>query len=217
MAIITTPYIHLSEGNLFIITKDGTEIALHHQQGDIDGACSIYSLVMCLLHENIVTNTLANGRTNGDRLLRDLFDNHGLIRPGFYFKDLKAIIDRYKKKLWSVELKAGSPEQCVEGICSGIDNFLTPIIGIDYCGLTFGHALLAVAYEYDEETEKILKIFCLDPGSPTPITSIWNSYIDVQDLRKPSIYVTSNPKFYPTKVRISDFLIIHNKGLNRQL
>lgn len=214
MAIITTPYIHLSEGNLFVTTKEGTELDLHHQQGDIDGACSVYSLVMCLLHENIVTNTLAKGRTNGDRLLRELFDNHGLIRPGFYFKDLKAIIDRYKKNAWFVELKEGTTKQCVDGIRNAIDNYLTPIIGIDYCGHSEGHALLAVAYEYNEETEKTLKIYCLDPGSPTPITSIWNSYIDVQDLRKPSTYVNSNPKFRPIKVRISDFLLIHNKDLD---
>lgn len=215
MAIISTPFIHLLDGQLFIMSKNGERVTLHHQQGDIDGACSIYSLVMCLLHENIVDNISAKGRSNGDRLLREMFDNYGLIRPGFYFKDLKAIIDKYKKKSWYVNLYEATPKKCVDGICNSIDDKYTPIIGIDYCGCSNGHALLAVAYEYDEETNKPLKIYCLDPGSPTPITSIWNSYIDVSDLRKPSTYVTSNNKYYPAKVRIKDYLLIQNIDLER--
>lgn len=64
--------------------------------------------------------------------------------------------------------------------------------------------MLAEAYEYDEEDNQKLKIFCLDPSSPAPKTTIWNSYIDAQYLRKPSTYVNHNPCCEPYKCRVTD-------------
>lgn len=210
MAIIKVSNIELNDGLLQVLSKEGKWINMHYQQGEIGGACAVYSVAFCMLYEQMVSDVEAAGRSKGDRLLRDLFDNYGMIRQGFYFRDLKAIIDKNKKKTWDINLFEGSPKRCVEGIRCEIDVDRTPIIGIDYKDEEFGHALLAVAYEFDEQYNKTLKIFCLDPGAPAPRTSIWNSYIDVQDLRKPSTYVNDDLKCLPSKCRVSNYIVLHD-------
>ena len=167
-------------------------VDLHYQHGQIGGACAVYSVAFCMLYEQMVNDIEAKGRSKGDRLLRELFDRYGMIRPGFYFSDLKAIIDKYKKKSWMVDLFDDSPKRYIEGICQEIDAKRTPIIGIDYKGSEHGHAMLSVGYEIDKYEDKPTKIFCLDPCAPAPRTAIWNSYVDVHDLRKPSTHVNND-------------------------
>ncbi len=137
-----------------------------------------------------------------------------MIRNGFYFKELKAVIEKYKKKSWDVRVFDGTPKKCVEGICAEIDADIAPIIGIDFKDCNFGHALLAVGYEWDEYDDKPSRLLCLDPAAPAPRTSIWNSYIDVRDLRKQSTYVNDDPKCEPAKCRLADYLVLHDTDLD---
>lgn len=102
----------------------------------------------------------------------------------------------------------GTPKECISPICDEIDNGVAPIIGIGYVGCDNDHAHLGVGYE--KEGDKVVRIYFLDLGAPTPITSIWNNYLDVRDLRKSSIYVNNNTKCEPQKVKIEDFIIIEN-------
>lgn len=210
MGIITIPNIELNDGVVQVVSAKGNWVNLHYQQGQIGGACAVYSVAFCMLYEQMVNDIETKGRSRGDRLLRELFDRYGMIRSGFYFIDLKAIIDKFKKKSWKVDVIEGSPKRCVEGICQEIDAERTPIIGIEYKGSVHGHAMLAVGYEFDKYEKKPTKILCLDPGAPAPKTAIWNSYIDVRDLRKPSTYVNNDPQYEPSKCRLTDYLVLHN-------
>lgn len=210
--IYTVPDIFLINGELLTSDGNGEFMKLHDRQGSLDGACSVYSLVMSLLYENIIRyeETEKPSRSNGGRLLKELFSDHGLIKDGFYFKVLKRIIDKYTTKSWRVEYENGlTTKECVEGICNEIKNGCAPIISVGYCGEDDGHALLAVGFE--EAEGKIERIFCLDPGAPTPKTSIWNSYIDVHDLRKRSAYVnTDTVELIPALVQVQDYIVIEN-------
>ena len=213
MGIVTVSRIELNDGIVQVMTRDGKRSELHYQQGEIGGCCAVYSVAFCMLYEQMIDDIKALGTSKGDRLLRELFNKYGMIMDGFKFKNLKTIIEKYKKKSWDVYLFDGTYKpykQCVEGICREIDANRTPIIGVDYKDSVGGHALLAVAYEYDEYYDKPIKIFCLDPYAPTPRTSIWNSYIDIRDLRKPSTYVNDNSKCGPCKCRVADYLVFHD-------
>lgn len=208
--IITVPDIHLIDGELLTSDGNGDFMKIHEQQGSMDGACSVYSVTMNLLYENIISydDVEQPGRSNGARLLKNLVTNYGLIKNGFNLQNLSTIIKSYSTKNWGVEYYAGTPKGCVDGICKEITDGYTPIVGIRYLGRDYGHALLAVGYEKDE---KISKIFCLDPGAPTPKTSIWNSYIDVHNLKKSSIYVhdLSIPGDC-NLVRVEEYIVIKN-------
>ena len=210
--IVTVPDLYLINGEL--LTSDGKQgfMKIHNQQGTLDGACSVYSLIMSLLYENIINyeETEKPGRTNGGRLVKELLNDYGLVKDGFFFKKLYKIIDKYSTQQWGVTYVSDcTPKECINGICNKIDKGYAPIIGVDYIGEEFGHALLAVGYEKIED--KIVNVFCLDPGAPTPIASIWNSYIDVHNLRKNSKYVnTLTVPLNPNSVKIREYLLIEN-------
>ena len=85
--IITAPDLFLMDGELLTSDGFGGFMKIHNYQGSLDGACSVYSLTMSLLYENIVAyeETETPSRKNGGRLLKELFSNYGLIKRGFHF------------------------------------------------------------------------------------------------------------------------------------
>lgn len=67
---------------------------LHRKQGDMDGACAVYSVMMCLLRlgyvkkEDLQVYNLADKREKKGKLLYELLENNGLIKNGFGFVEL---------------------------------------------------------------------------------------------------------------------------------
>lgn len=64
---------------------------VHIRQGDIDGACAVYSLMMNLLIlktisrvqiEDVYDNIKKSPET--EKLFHEFFDKHGMIRGGFF-------------------------------------------------------------------------------------------------------------------------------------
>lgn len=92
--IITVPDLFLVKGKLF--TSDGRNsfIKIHHQQGELDGACAMYSVAMCLLYEKIVTDLDTPGQCNGGRLLSNLYRNFGIINSSVKIEDDQSRLGR---------------------------------------------------------------------------------------------------------------------------
>ena len=74
---------------------------VHIRQGDIDGACAVYSLMMNLLIlktisrvqiEDVYDNIKKSPET--EKLFHEFFDKHGMIRGGFYFDRLTKLVNR---------------------------------------------------------------------------------------------------------------------------
>ena len=92
-----------------------------------------------------------------------------------------------------------------------VDQNIPVIISTEFNG--GAHALLAIGIERDEE-DVITKIFCLDPGAPSPKVSSWNCFIDVSKEGKsqyPFYYVTEINTY---KVTLDDMLIIEHKSFD---
>lgn len=69
---------------------------IHLQQGEMDGACAVYSMMMNLLILKVLTrsqvvnlNTTFKGNTAKGRLFKEFFVTEGLCRDGFYFSEIK--------------------------------------------------------------------------------------------------------------------------------
>ncbi len=69
---------------------------VHLQQGEMDGACAVYSMMMNLLILKVLTrnqvvnlNTTFKGNTAKGRLFKEFFVTEGLCRDGFYFSEIK--------------------------------------------------------------------------------------------------------------------------------
>ena len=79
---------------------------VHIRQGDIDGACAVYSLMMDLLIlktisrvqiEDVYDNIKKSPET--EKLFHEFFDKHGMIRGGFYFDRLTKLVIGFMERL----------------------------------------------------------------------------------------------------------------------
>ena len=191
---------------------------VHLQQGDMDGACAVYSMMMNLIALKVFTrnqvtnlNTSFKGNTSKGRLFKEFFVTQGLCRGGFYFSEIKEKLSHSfaKEVMSSVRQYATSlsgQASYVEELKIAIDDNLPLVTAITFRGGT--HAILAVGYE--EQEGVIRKIFCLDPGYTISQTSLWNSVITLNERKGMYChqYITDNDD---KNVFVSETLKIERK------
>ena len=158
---------------------------VHLQQGDMDGACAVYSMMMNLIALKVFTrnqvtnlNTSFKGNTSKGRLFKEFFVMEGLCRGGFYFSEIKEKLSHSfaKEVMSSVRQYATSVSDqasYVEELKIAIDDNLPLVTAITFRG--GAHAILAIGYE--EQEGIIRKVFCLDSGYSINPTSFWNGVI----------------------------------------
>jgi len=158
---------------------------VHLQQGEMDGACAVYSMMMNLLILKVLTrnqvvnlNTTFKGNTAKGRLFKEFFVTEGLCRDGFYFSEIKEKLSHsFAIEVTSSALQytASLSDQTsfVEELSTAIDNDTPLITALSFKG--GAHAVLAFGYE--EQKNVVKKIFCLDPSYAISPTSFWNGVI----------------------------------------
>lgn len=179
--IYTIDSIRLNRKGLQILDAAGKWIDLHSQQGRLDGACVVYSTIMALLSigylneedVDIWKKKNPDRRTSKGKLLSHLLDEQGLVRDGYYLKDMAREIQSALKN-YTVEHipKPNCIYEVKESVEAGY-----PVI-LQVANENFNHAILAIGTEYDPDDESLLKILCLDPGYPKSKTAYWNCIID---------------------------------------
>ncbi len=200
-----------------IIMKGGKVLTrntiIHRRQGDMDGACAVYCVMMCLLRLGYVTNkdldvyNLPDKRKRKGKLLFELLENNGLIKNGFGFIELKKEIEIQTKGGIKVSRKAPrEQDKNVQIITDLLDNDIAPIISVEW-STNGAHALFAIGYEADDDGI-ISKILCLDPGTVAPEVSSWNCYLEILNTEEeyPIKHVSINHS--PTRCKLSDLLIL---------
>ena len=153
------------------LTPDGVRLGgtskVHLRQGELDGACAVYSLMMYLIILRIFTykqvkegNNIKRSTSKG-RIIRNFLERQdGLIRKGYDFADdIKEGLQFAAKSIVNCNYIA-SRQETIETLKRCIDDNKPLMIGVDYNKVD-GHALLAIGYE--TRNDKIKKIFCLDP------------------------------------------------------
>lgn len=203
--------------NQQVLVKDANKhlVPLHRRQGDLDGACAVYSTIMCMLligylsEEDLLLYNLPDKRTAKGKILHELMENNGLVRNGFsYIKLKKELDDKCGSDIVVNRRNPKNQDDVVSNIADLIDNDIAPIISIEWND--GAHALLAVGYETDDN-EIITNILCLDPDAESPKVCAWNCYIDVSkesgDL--PYKYVSTSNKGY--KVKLGDYITLQRQ------
>lgn len=197
-------------------TKDanGKWVDVHKQQGDLDGACSIYSLVMAMLCQGIITEEdiqilkSPDRRTPKGKFLYHFFYEQGLIQKGYNYTALAREINEQPFEIVAIHKRPRTNDNRIELIEQFISQNSPVIISTEFN--SGAHALLAIGIE-SNENDIITKIFCLDPGAPAPKVSPWNCFVDVSregDTNYPFYYVTETNTY---KVTLDDMLIIEHK------
>lgn len=172
-----------------IYNRTWQKVAL--KQGDMDGACAVYSLMMYLIFLRVLTytqiinlNTKFKGQTSKGRLFKEFFEKEGLCRNGFYFSTLvDKLRHSFSKMVFAVSDSYNSSvsdqSKAIKTVKEAIDAN-TPIMIAEVFKGGGAHAILVVGYEL--RNDKVSKLFCLDPGYPIADYSYWNTVIRLNDV-----------------------------------
>lgn len=183
--IVSNLKMHPTKG-LISRDKNGCWTKTHYQQGHLDGACAVYSVVMNLLvlrkltKKDVDIDEKIDKRQRKGKLLSDFFEKRGANRDGYCFSTLKQVIDN--RKIEGIETirtqrpKKNDSRKYIEKITNRITEDEPVVISV--CQEYGGHALLVVGVEYNERNNPC-RLLCLDPGAPSPTYAQWNSYIDI--------------------------------------
>ena len=182
-----------------ILTKEGlmvkgTKQMAHLRQGELDEACAVYSMMMCLVIEkiikrNIITNVSESLRrnTSDGRLINHFLEKKGMVINGYELKILKdELQSAFRKKVAPCYYSADEYDLPAV-IKEAIDSNKPAEIGFSR-KRQFGHAVVIIGYK--EEKNKT-SFYCLDPGYPMEECQIWNNVLEV-DLNATAKYNCHN-------------------------
>lgn len=213
--IITISSIWTDDGRLLCKTKSKRGCQLVHlRQGDMDGACSVYSLVMNLMiigsidRKDIEVYTKHNKTTALGRLVTAIKEKNGLYHNGKDYSEIvKLLRTNFKQKVDATLDDKVKNMEVVDKLARLIKDDTPVIISVEYSG--GAHSLLAIGLSYNSE-DMVDKILCLDPGFDAPTTSLWNSVISVSAIgtkKYPYIWETNKN----AKCCLGEILIVQKK------
>ena len=212
-AIKVIKSIRLDSKGVRVKDANGSIVPFHKRQGDMDGACAVYSLAMAMLCMGVVTNedlqiyNCADKRTRKGKLLSHFLEEQGLVRNGYSFVTMAKEIRASNFNINAIRKNPKEYADVINEIADFLDEDNPLIISTEFGN--GAHALLAIGYETEDNDDKITKILCLDPSEEAPLYTYWNCIIDVSrtggKLEYPFVYITSTQSY---KVALGDILVL---------
>ena len=197
------------------LVAKGTKQKVHLQQGSMDGACAVYSMMMCLIiiraiHRSAIeelNDEKINGNTAQGRLIKQFLYNNGFVRKGYYLDKLEEDLQHTYKKIIDTYYFSIDDEDFLNRIIDELNNNNPVELGYDYKG-KHGHAVVAIGYE---EIKTGYLLYVLDPGYPMPYGQYWNNVIkiDTTSIRKYCAYNSVEQ----LQIQINEALVITKKSL----
>lgn len=173
---------------------------VHLMQGDADGACGPYSLLMCLMINGVISREQAtelhnaDGRTLAGRFRDNLLAFGSLVKDGTTTFDLDWLSDGFKKDIFVETLYDTSTRKRADQIVEALENNNPVIVGTNWKG-GGGHWMVAIGYETDSNGF-VRKILMLDPGASRSNQCPWNGVIELFDADGYSVNSGSKPSSY---------------------
>ena len=203
--------VNLTKDGLFV---KGTKQEIHLQQGSLDGACAVYSMMMCLIMSKVIKRKeitdldfCIDGRKSKGRLVRLFLEQKGFIRKGYYFKDLQSDLNKaFLSKINSICYYENERTSLVDDIIEALQNNLPVEIGFTRKGNKNGHAVVAIGYQ---EFNNSISFFCLDPEFDLPKGQFWNNILQVNTDSTAKYNCINNQE--ESVVAIDEILIIEPK------
>lgn len=155
----------------------------HYRQGELDGACGVYSIAMVLNilgvfeSDNLGTDAKLDRRTSEWKLIKSL-NEYGLYRKGLTSEQIEQILDdNYAKYVMTQVFTKKNGTDLIEATKLAVDQNVPIILGISY-NHKDGHWIVAVGYAMDENNN-LTALLTLDPGTDAPHCCLWNGIIDL--------------------------------------
>ena len=170
------------------IGRTGNRSRVFFEQGELEGACAVYSLMMMLvIHKKICHEDIANMDNNSiPAYIKQLKKKFLYCRKerGFSFMDLhKNLLKIFGSQISITKYTMDSDkdyyiseEKMYLKIKAHLDAGNPVQIGFSIPKAKSGHSVVAIGYT---EYSKCLRLFCLDPSWGLNYASYWNNIIDI--------------------------------------
>ncbi len=174
----------IQDGNLVCKDKSGFYKNVFLKQGSLDGACATYSVIMNLLILRTISEKdiriCTEHKSRETRKLFNVFCNdYGMHRNGQTFYKIKRMLKESFSSIVIPDHKVAENEKSEELIKLTLDKKIPIIISVGDNSPQWGHAMLAIGYEENDEG-KMCKILCLDPsGDYINGRRRWNAEIQI--------------------------------------
>ena len=209
----------LEAEGLRAIGRSGKLTRVFAKQGDLDGSCTVYSLMMMLIfHQKLDWEDLVDGERAKDcefvsRIQHEFLHGlNGLCTNGY---KLQEISDRVNKCFGSKICETYTTEPDTPNTVSrqllhelirmNLDCRQPVMLGYSKPS-EIGHALVAVAYR--REAKNRLRLFCLDPSHGVPFMHPWNTVIDLDYLTSDDDDFTDTNYYAEKKIYVNSILVI---------
>lgn len=158
----------------------------HLRQGELDGACAVYSMMMCLVIERIikrclvtdVPRTLKRSSSEG-RLVSFFLEKQGMVIDGYDLETLHAdLLSSFRKKVDAYYQSIDTNDQLMEEIISWLEDNHPVEISFSRKRGQYGHVLVAIGYMKEGQ---VTTLYCLDPGYAMETCQIWNNVLVVNE------------------------------------
>ena len=203
--------IRLNNQGLCVLDEDHEWVELHKQQGDLDGACAVYSLVRAMLCKGLLTDddtrvyNRPDRRSDKGKFLYHFFNERGMVRDGYSYVTLAKEINESSFGITATRKCPKTNKKKIELISEYLYNDTPVIISVVF--REGAHAILAVGVESDDN-KKITKLLCLDPACRSPRYAHWNCFIDVSKRTKSDYPFYRVNEDLNDKVDLDDILVI---------
>ena len=211
------PQLRLKEGS--IKCRPNGKRALREvffKQGDLDGACGVYSFLMALAilgvfePGKVLTPTMDLLTNREKTFIREL-NKHGLYRKGLSGKELKRILDTAFNSSLDVEYRQNNElDSSLQGIIDHLDEAEPVILGLINPQRDFYHWVLAVGYQSDDLGE-VSSLLTLDPAASAPWLGYWNGIINLSSGGDALTYLTDYTEDGDMPVELEDTVFITSK------
>ena len=204
------------------IGRSGSPTRVFVQQGDLDGSCSVYCLMMMLIFykkldwEDLTDSERAKESPFVDNIQRQfLYDLRGLCQGGHEMDGLSDKLNLcFEKKLSEVfttrpgQYNSVSRPELHQRIKAKLDARKAVLVSFQR-KTGMGHSVVAVGYR--KEKRNLLRLFCIDPGRILPYMQMWNNVIDIDFLSTDNHEMTDYNHYEEDKICVTELLLIHDK------
>lgn len=228
--MFVSPWLSVSPNGPVTFAHAESHDLVHLRQGEMDGACGPYCVVMTLIALGVMTRGQAcsldsfDGRTRLGRFRESLMAFGALVSDGTDDLDVGLLVDIFRRVGVTTDVLevASRRKKTIQNIADAIDERKIPIVGVGWEGGS-GHWLLAIGYQgyqaNDDDELQITHLLCLDPTSDAPRVSLWNAVIEVfnddgEAVNDGRYYCRHwGPNDRPTACRIEESVVV---GLNKK-
>lgn len=202
--------------------RSGSLTRVFAEQGDLDGLCSVYSLMMMLIfHQKLDFADLEDRERAKDCEFVDHIQRlflrglNGLCMGGYTMEFLSFRLNQcFGGNLSEVFTTTPGKNNSVSRrelhlkIRAQLDARKPVLLGF-YRISGKGHAVVVVGYRREDWNR--LRLFCFDPGRRLLFMQAWNNVIDLDYLSNEDDAITDFNYYEDNKVKVDNILLIHDE------